>query len=126
MKSGLAVGELERFFRGLHERTVTERLARLVLSGHGLSADDRDSEAYKALLREPIYETLFDVASDNLERRLVDLGKETFAFMAKLSFSASSLAVATRLWASPASDIEPTNGRAVPYHPRRGKDGFHP
>lgn len=48
--------------------TVTERLARLVLSGHGLSVDDRDSEAYKALLRAPIYETLFDVATENLER----------------------------------------------------------
>lgn len=47
--------------------TVTERLARLVLSGHGLSGDDRDSEAYKALLREPIYETLFDAANDNLD-----------------------------------------------------------
>lgn len=45
--------------------TVTERLARLVLRGHGLSVDDRDSSAYKALLREPIYETLFDIACDN-------------------------------------------------------------
>lgn len=48
--------------------TVTERLAKLVLRGHGLSEDDRDSHAYKALLREPVYETLFDVASDNLTR----------------------------------------------------------
>jgi len=46
--------------------TVTERLARLVLRGHGLAEDDRDSPAYKALLREPIYEALFDVALDNL------------------------------------------------------------
>lgn len=46
--------------------TVTERLARLVLRGHGLEQDDRDSPAYKALLREPIYEALFDVALDNL------------------------------------------------------------
>lgn len=46
--------------------TVTERLARLVLRGHGLPEDDRDSPAYKALLREPIYEALFDVALDNL------------------------------------------------------------
>lgn len=46
--------------------TVTERLARLVLTGHGLAADDRDSPAYKALLREPVYETLFDVAVENL------------------------------------------------------------
>jgi predicted kinase len=46
--------------------TVTERLARLVLRGHGLPTDDRDSPAYKALLREPVYEALFDVALDNL------------------------------------------------------------
>jgi hypothetical protein len=46
--------------------TVTERLAKLVLRGHGLPEDDRDSPAYKALLREPIYEALFDVSLDNL------------------------------------------------------------
>lgn len=46
--------------------TVTERLARLVLAAHGLSPDDRDSPEYKALLREPVYETLFDVARENL------------------------------------------------------------
>jgi predicted kinase len=46
--------------------TVTERLARLVLRGHGLSENDRDSPEYKALLREPVYEALFDVAVDNL------------------------------------------------------------
>jgi len=46
--------------------TVTERLAKLVLRGHGLPEDDRDSPAYKALLRQPIYEALFDVALDNL------------------------------------------------------------
>lgn len=46
--------------------TVTERLAKLALKGHGLDPDDRDSPAYKALLREPIYETLFDVARENL------------------------------------------------------------
>jgi predicted kinase len=46
--------------------TVTERLTREVLRAHGLPEDDRDSPAYKALLREPNYETLFDVACDNL------------------------------------------------------------
>jgi predicted kinase len=46
---------------------VTERLARLVLRGHELDPDDRDSPQFKALLREPIYETLFDVAEENLE-----------------------------------------------------------
>jgi predicted kinase len=48
--------------------TVTERLAKLVLVAHGLSEDDRDSRDYKALLRQPIYETLFDVAVENLAR----------------------------------------------------------
>lgn len=46
--------------------TVTERLVKLTLRGHGWSEDDRDSPAYKALLREPVYETLFDVAQHNL------------------------------------------------------------
>lgn len=46
--------------------SVTERLAKLVLRGHGLPENDRDSPAYKALLREPVYDTLFDVALDNL------------------------------------------------------------
>jgi predicted kinase len=46
--------------------TVTERLAKLVLRGRGLDENDRDSPVYKALLREPIYETLFDVAVANL------------------------------------------------------------
>lgn len=46
--------------------TVTERLAKLVLRAQGIPEDDRDSAAYKQLLREPIYETLFDVALDNL------------------------------------------------------------
>lgn len=48
--------------------TVTERLSRLLLRAHGLSEDDRDSQAYKQLLRDPNYEALFDVACDNLER----------------------------------------------------------
>jgi predicted kinase len=47
--------------------TVTERLSKLVLRAQGLSEDDRDSDAYKRLLREPNYETLFDIACDNLE-----------------------------------------------------------
>jgi predicted kinase len=46
--------------------TLTERLAKLVLRGHGIDEEDRDSAAYKALLRTPIYETLFDAALDNL------------------------------------------------------------
>lgn len=46
--------------------TLTERLAKLVLRGQGIDEEDRDSSVYKALLREPIYETLFDAALDNL------------------------------------------------------------
>lgn len=40
--------------------TVTERLAKTALRARGMDEDDRDSPEYKALLREPIYETLFD------------------------------------------------------------------
>jgi predicted kinase len=46
--------------------TMTERLTKLVLRAHGLPENDRDSAAYKQLLREPNYETVFDVACDNL------------------------------------------------------------
>lgn len=46
--------------------TCTERLARLVMTTAGLSADDRDSDDYKRLLREPVYETMFDIARENL------------------------------------------------------------
>jgi predicted kinase len=46
--------------------TVTERLARLALSLSGHNPDDRDSEYFKQTFREPIYDTLFDIARDNL------------------------------------------------------------
>lgn len=46
--------------------TCTERLAQQVLIGHGLDPSDRDSPDYKRLLRDPIYETLFDIAVENL------------------------------------------------------------
>lgn len=46
--------------------TCTERLARCVLLSHGLDPADRDSPDYKRLLREPVYETLFDIAHENL------------------------------------------------------------
>lgn len=46
--------------------TCTERLARVALRASGLLEDDRDSPAYKALLREPVYEALFDIAAENL------------------------------------------------------------
>lgn len=46
--------------------TVTERLAKVALRAAGLDSNDRDSPAYKSLLREPAYEALFDVAAENL------------------------------------------------------------
>jgi predicted kinase len=46
--------------------TVTERLVRVALVQAGHSADDRDSEYFKQNFREPIYETLFDIARENL------------------------------------------------------------
>lgn len=46
--------------------TCTERLVRVALRCRGLDEDDRDSDQYKELLREPVYETLFDIACANL------------------------------------------------------------
>jgi predicted kinase len=46
--------------------TVTERLVRIALAETGRSADDRDSGYFKRTFREPIYETLFDIARENL------------------------------------------------------------
>ena len=46
--------------------TVTERLVRIALVESGHSCDDRDSEYFKHRFREPIYETLFDIARENL------------------------------------------------------------
>jgi predicted kinase len=45
---------------------VTERLVRIALAESGHSSDDRDSEYFKNTFREPIYETLFDIARENL------------------------------------------------------------
>jgi predicted kinase len=45
---------------------VTERLVRIALTESGHSSDDRDSEYFKNTFREPIYETLFDIARENL------------------------------------------------------------
>ena len=45
---------------------VTERLVRLALAQSGQDVDDRDSEYFKSTFREPIYETLFDIARENL------------------------------------------------------------
>jgi predicted kinase len=46
--------------------TVTERLVRIALAESGRSPDDRDSDYFKRTFREPIYETLFDIARENL------------------------------------------------------------
>jgi hypothetical protein len=45
---------------------VTERLVRLALAQSGQDVDDRDSENFKSTFRAPIYETLFDIARENL------------------------------------------------------------
>ena len=46
--------------------TVTERLVKIGLLESGHSPDDRDSEYFKRIYREPIYQALFDIARDNL------------------------------------------------------------
>jgi len=45
---------------------VTERLVRIALAESGHSRDDRDSEYFKLTYREAIYDTLFDIARDNV------------------------------------------------------------
>ena len=46
--------------------TVTERLVRIALREAGHDPDDRDSEYFKRTFREPIYDTLFDIARENI------------------------------------------------------------
>ena len=46
--------------------TVTERLVRVALRESGRDPDDRDSDYFKRTFREPIYETLFDIARENI------------------------------------------------------------
>jgi len=46
--------------------TVTERLVRIALRELGHSPDDRDSEDFKRIFRDPIYATLFDIARENI------------------------------------------------------------
>ena len=46
--------------------TATERLVRLALRESGHDPDDRDSDYFKHSYREPIYETLFDIARENI------------------------------------------------------------
>ncbi|MDX1698405.1 MAG: AAA family ATPase [Thiohalobacterales bacterium] len=46
--------------------TVTEPLVRLALEQSGHSPDDRDSDHFKQTYRQPIYDTLFAIARENL------------------------------------------------------------
>jgi predicted kinase len=46
--------------------TATERLVRLALREAGRDPDDRDSDYFKHTFRVPIYETLFDIARENI------------------------------------------------------------
>ena len=45
---------------------VTERMVRAGLELAGCDPDDRHSPAYKSAFRDPVYETLFDLAVSNL------------------------------------------------------------
>jgi predicted kinase len=45
---------------------VTERLIRIALQEAGHDTDDRDSDYFKRTWREPIYDSLFDIARENL------------------------------------------------------------
>ena len=44
----------------------TERLVRLAMAESGHNPDDRDSDYFKRTFRVPIYDTLFDIAGENL------------------------------------------------------------
>lgn len=50
----------------LDSDTATERVVRAGLRAAGRSPHDRDSPGYKDLYREPVYETLFALAEENL------------------------------------------------------------
>ena len=47
--------------------TATERLVRAGMGLANYNPDDRDSPAFKQAFRQPIYDTLFDIARENLE-----------------------------------------------------------
>jgi len=46
--------------------TASERLVRVALRESGRDPNDRDSDYFKRTYREPIYETLFDIARENV------------------------------------------------------------
>ena len=51
--------------------TATERLIQIALRESGYNPDDRDSDYFKRTFREPIYETLFGIARDNISYQAV-------------------------------------------------------
>ena len=51
--------------------TATERLIQIALRASGHNLDDRDSDYFKRTFREPIYETLFGIARDNISYQAV-------------------------------------------------------
>jgi len=66
---------------------VSERLIRVGMTAAQMDPDDRDSLKYKELFRDPTYETLYDLAEENLAFGSVvlagpftrELRRETFA-----------------------------------------------
>jgi predicted kinase len=46
--------------------TVTERMVHIALHESRHEPDDRDSEYFKRIFRDPIYATLFDIARENI------------------------------------------------------------
>jgi len=46
--------------------TVSEQLVKAGLAGSGMDPDDRDSPRFKALYRQAIHDTLFNIAAQNL------------------------------------------------------------
>ncbi|MEM8603274.1 MAG: ATP-binding protein [Cyanobacteria bacterium P01_H01_bin.121] len=51
--------------------TVTEQLVQIGLQTAGHNPDDRDSAYFKATYRQPIYDTLFAIAAENLKHQSV-------------------------------------------------------
>jgi predicted kinase len=50
----------------LDSDAASERIVQASLSAMGLDCNDRDSEFFKNTFRQPIYESLFQIAHDNL------------------------------------------------------------
>lgn len=56
----------DRYATVLDIDNATERLVRLALAESGHDPDDRDSPYFKHTYREPVYQSLFDIAKENL------------------------------------------------------------